>query len=100
MLSEKDKLLYIGYTSNLERRFMQHQNGESKSTAPRRPLKLIFAEQFLFKEDAMRREMYFKTTMGKKAIKLMLAGTLEKMRYKNPGYPKVEIIYDDSGDEN
>ena len=34
--------------------------------------------------------------MGKKAIKLMLAGTLVKLGYKNPGDPKVEIINEDS----
>jgi hypothetical protein len=38
--------------------------------------------------------MYFKTTMGKKAIKLMLAGTLEKMGYKNSAGEKIEIIYE------
>ena len=30
----------------------------------------------------MRREGYFKTSMGRKAIKLMLAGTLTNMGYK------------------
>jgi hypothetical protein len=38
--------------------------------------------------------MYFKTTMGKKAIKLMLVGTLEKLGYKNRDNSRVEIIYD------
>ena len=40
LLSMKDNMFYIGYTTNLERRFQEHCNG--KSTAPRRPLKLIF----------------------------------------------------------
>jgi len=92
-------LLYIGYTSNLERRFNQHQNGESKSTAPRRPLRLIFAEQFLFEEDARKREMYLKKTAGKKAIKLMLTGTLARLGYKNFSSPKIEIIYESSEGE-
>ena len=87
-------MLYIGYTSNLERRFSQHQNGESKSTAPRRPFKLIFAEQFLFEEDARKREMYFKTSMGKKAIKLMLSGTFKKLGYKQGGNEKMDILFD------
>jgi hypothetical protein len=30
----------------------------------------------------MKREKYFKTTMGKKAIKLMLSSTLIKLGYK------------------
>jgi hypothetical protein len=32
-------------------------------------------------QDALNREMYFKTTDGKKAIKYMLNGTLDKMGY-------------------
>ena len=82
LFSEKDHLLYIGYTGNIENRVESHNAGRSKSTAPRRPLKLIFCEYYLFKEDAMKREGYFKTTMGKKAIKLMLAESLRKLYYK------------------
>ena len=96
LFSEKDHLLYIGFSANLEKRIETHNSGGNKSTAYRRPLKLIFCEFYLFEEDARKREMYFKTTMGKKAIKLMLAGTLVKMGYKNPGDPQVEIIYEDS----
>jgi hypothetical protein len=33
-------------------------------------------------EDAKKREMYFKTSMGKKALKLMLNGTLSKLGYR------------------
>ena len=60
-----------------------HYAGGTTSTAPRRPLKLIFYECYLYEEDARKREHYFKTTMGKKAIKLMLSSTLEKLGYKN-----------------
>jgi putative endonuclease len=54
---------------------------KTKSTAPRRPLELIFCEFYLFEDDARKREMYFKTTAGKKAIKLMLGSTLLKLGY-------------------
>src|SRR5689334_2119440 len=82
LFSKKDFLLYIGFTSNLKERKRRHDLGGVKSTAPRRPLELIYCEYFLFKKDAMRREAYFKTTMGKKAIKLMLGGTLNNLGYK------------------
>ena len=94
LFSEKDHLLYVGFSANLVKRIETHNAGGNKSTAYRIPLKLIFCEFYLFEEDAKKREMYFKTTMGKKAIKLMLAGTLEKLGYKNPGNSKVEILYD------
>lgn len=41
--------------------------------------------------------MYFKTSMGKKAIKLMLKTTLEKMGYQG-SLKKVEILQDDAND--
>ena len=33
------------------------------------PLELVFCEFYLFEADARKREMYFKTTAGKKAVK-------------------------------
>lgn len=74
--SLKDKKLYIGFTSNLKRRFKEHQLGNSKSTKSRRPLKLIYYEAHLNKKDAQRRERYFKTEKGKSTLKQMLRFTL------------------------
>ncbi|MEX1240967.1 MAG: GIY-YIG nuclease family protein [Cyclobacteriaceae bacterium] len=81
LFSHKDRLLYTGYTTNIEERLKSHNGGKTKSTAPRRPLELIFCEFYLFEADARKREMYFKTTSGKKAVKLMLGGTLMKFGY-------------------
>ena len=82
LYSLRDFKMYIGYTTNLEKRLEDHNAGKTTSTAPRRPLKLIFCEYYLSKQDAMRREKYFKTTAGKKGLKLMLRETLN-------GQPKV-----------
>ena len=79
--SERDLLLYHGFTTNLEKRLIDHNNGRTTSTSKRRPLKLIFCEFFDSKEDAMRRERYFKTTPGKKMLRLMLRDTLKKYNY-------------------
>ena len=84
LFSEKDHLLYIGFTTNIEKRLENHNAGLTTSTASRRPLRLIFCEHYLFETDARKREMYFKTTSGKKAIKLMLNSTLDKLGYKKP----------------
>ncbi len=40
--SLKDKSLYIGYTSNLKKRFVEHNNGLSTATKHKRPYTLIF----------------------------------------------------------
>jgi len=70
--SKKDKKFYIGYTANLKKRIQEHKNGEVQSTKGRRPLNLIFYEAYLNQHDALRREDYFKTTAGKRALKIML----------------------------
>ena len=65
LLSLKDQKLYYGFTNNLKLRIKQHSNGEVKSTKYRRPLELIYYEVCLSKEDAIRREKYFKTYYGR-----------------------------------
>jgi putative endonuclease len=83
LFSKKDHLLYTGFTTNIEARVKNHNDGFTKSTSYRRPLELIFCEFYLFEADARKREMYFKTTAGKKAVKLMLGNTLLRFGYKS-----------------
>ena len=96
LFSRKDLLLYTGYTTDIEERVKNHNQGKTKSTAPRRPLELIFCEFYLFETDARKREMYFKTTAGKKAIKLMLGGTLLKFGYNRTA--GIAVINDNKAD--
>ncbi len=77
LISKKDNNFYIGYTTNLKRRLTEHFHGQSKATEYRRPFRLIFCEYFLSKQDALRRERYFKTTIGKKTLKIMLRQSLK-----------------------
>lgn len=98
LFSEKDHLLYTGFSTNVEKRVEKHNAGGNKSTAPRRPLKLIFCEFYLFEEDARKREMYLKTTMGKKALKFMLRSTFEKIGYKNTSGIKFDFVHDNMSD--
>lgn len=81
LYSLKDNNFYIGYTTNLHERLTSHIKGSSKATEPRRPFTLLFCEYFLSKHDATRREKYFKTSSGKKAIKLMLRESLKEVDY-------------------
>lgn len=74
--SQRNEKLYTGYSSNLKRRIAQHQRGEVHTTARMGEVKLIFYEAYINKEDARRREVYLKSTKGKRAIKLMLANTI------------------------
>ena len=70
--SLKDGLFYTGCTNDLKRRYGEHQRGENISTSKRLPLELIFYEAYPSKEDAERRERYFKTAKGKTTLKQML----------------------------
>jgi len=81
LFSEIDHKLYIGFSTDVHARFVQHENGEVLSTAPRRPLKLIYFEGHLSKEAALGRERYFKTTSGRRTLKIVLKDTLVKLNY-------------------
>ncbi len=76
--SLQDNKLYIGSTNDLKRRLAEHQRGQNISTAKRLPLELIFYEAYPCKEDAERRERYFKTAKGKTTLKQMLQSFLEE----------------------
>ena len=68
MRSEKDNKFYMGFTSDLMKRFEQHNNGKVKSTRERKPLELIYFEGCLSQKDALHREIYLKTFYGKMFI--------------------------------
>jgi putative endonuclease len=71
LLSEKDYKTYIGSTNNLERRFQEHNLGEVSSTKNRRPLKLIYSENFNNLSEARIREKHLKTRKGRKELKII-----------------------------
>ena len=69
LISLNDSKRYIGMTSNLDRRLIEHHSGLVKSTKNRRPMKLIYTEEFDSKEDAMKRESFFKSGKGREFLK-------------------------------
>ena len=76
--SLKNKSFYIGYTTNLKKRFEEHNKGESMATKPFRPYELIFYEAFINKKDAKAREEYLKSGWGFRSIKKMLKNYLNQ----------------------
>jgi putative endonuclease len=67
--SEKDGMLYTGYTKNLKRRVEEHNKGLVPSTKNRIPLNLIYFEGCITQKDATQREKYLKTAWGKRYLK-------------------------------
>ncbi len=51
---------YLGVTSNLERRVIEHQTGLSNFTSKFGPWKLVYYEAYSSSEDAIRREQQLK----------------------------------------
>ncbi|PWB38565.1 MAG: excinuclease ABC subunit C [Parcubacteria group bacterium] len=63
--SSIDNKLYIGFTENLTERIALHNDGFVKSTKNRKPLKLVYYEECLDEDKALKREKYFKTGFGR-----------------------------------
>ena len=74
--SKNDGGFYTGYTEDLKLRFDQHNKGYVESTKNRRPLKLIYYEACIDRNDATRREKYLKTHYGKMFIRKRLKSYL------------------------
>lgn len=73
--SVRNGKLYTGYSKDLKSRLRKHKTGGVHTTKRMGKVELIFYEAFKNKEDAKRRELYLKTTKGKRTMKLMLKGS-------------------------
>lgn len=51
-----DKKLYIGSTSNLKKRLLEHNSRKVRSTKARGPFKLVYAEAYAVEYEARHRE--------------------------------------------
>jgi putative endonuclease len=70
----------VGYTTELRKRLKEHNQGLNRSTKTFRPWRLIYCEACLDKEDAKRRERYFKTTQGQRLLKRRLKEYFYKLK--------------------
>lgn len=69
--------LYIGYTDNLKNRVINHQEGKSKFTKPYRPVKLVYYEAYLAKDDATKREYHLKTGQQREHLKQRIQNSIK-----------------------
>jgi putative endonuclease len=61
--------IYVGMTSNIERRIKEHNSGQCRSTKPYLPWLLIFTEECEDRIRAREREKYWKSGTGKEQLK-------------------------------
>lgn len=79
--SKKSGDLYIGYSSDLKNRLLEHNKGLNISTKPYIPWELIYYEACIDQDDAKRREIYLKTTQGGRLLKIRLKNYYKKLKY-------------------
>ncbi len=70
--SRKYNELYIGYTKDLKKRLVQHNEGLNVSTKRYMPWEIIYYEACRDMLDAERREKYLKTSQGRRLLKRRL----------------------------
>ena len=62
-------VLYKGSTQNLDERLVQHNSGMVKYTSRYMPWELVLYEVFTTRSEAMVREKWYKTGVGREWIK-------------------------------
>ena len=72
--SEKDGEYYIGCTTDLRKRLIVHNSGETQSLKHRRPLRIIYTENYPTASEAYNREKQIKSYKGGGAFKKLISG--------------------------
>lgn len=67
--SKKDDKLYIGFSSDLKKRLIEHNKGLVEITKNRRPFELVYYEACCEEKKAIAREKMLKTGFGRSYLK-------------------------------
>ncbi len=72
VLECKDGTLYTGWTTNIEKRIREHNEGKgAKYTRSRYPVELKYFEEYKNKREALKREYFIKKLSRKEKIELI-----------------------------
>lgn len=84
ILECRDGTLYTGWTTCIERRLREHNNGTgARFTRSRRPVRLRYLEIMETKSEAMKREAAIKKLSRTQKLQLIIQGELEKILEEN-----------------
>lgn len=76
----KDKTLYTGWTNDLDKRIKAHNDGlGAKYTKSRRPVKLVYYEEYNTKQEAMSREYAIKQMTRQEKLKLIKTSKKDRL---------------------
>jgi putative endonuclease len=78
--SLKDHQNYTGLSADVEKRIKMHNAGKVKSTKSRRPFQLIYHEFVGSLTEARLREIYFKSSTGRKYLEKILTKNTKIVR--------------------
>ena len=70
--SLKNGILYKGSTNNIEYRLHHHNTGKSPYTSRHTPWEMVLFEEFNSRSEAMKREKWYKSGVGRDWINLQL----------------------------
>ena len=63
---------YKGHCEDIQKRLTQHNTGMTESTKGYRPFKIVYSENFETRDEAIKREKYFKSAAGRRYLKSKL----------------------------
>ncbi|MFA6918922.1 MAG: GIY-YIG nuclease family protein [Patescibacteria group bacterium] len=72
VLKDKEGKFYKGMTNDLERRLREHQSGHTFSTRNMNELQVVYQESFSTRDEARKREVYFKSAAGRRFLKTII----------------------------
>ncbi len=62
-------MIYVGTTINVDDRFERHNKGRERTTKPYAPFELLYTEKHGSRNEARKREKYWKTGVGKEQLR-------------------------------
>jgi predicted GIY-YIG superfamily endonuclease len=91
ILKCSDGSYYTGHTDNLDRRIAQHLNGEISTcyTFNRRPLELVFSQEFPAREEALDSEQQIKGWSRKKKEAMIRGDWVEVSRLARSSFDRL-----------
>ncbi|MEW6016401.1 MAG: GIY-YIG nuclease family protein [Candidatus Zixiibacteriota bacterium] len=72
MIRSDEGKQYIGHTSDIHRRLAEHNTGLCKTTKVCGEWKLVYKEEFATRGEAMKREKWLKSGVGRAYLKQVL----------------------------
>jgi putative endonuclease len=75
ILQCSDQTLYTGITTNLDRRIIEHNDSKlgAKYTKIRRPVKIVYSQQFINRSEALKEEARIKKLTRQQKLDFLLS---------------------------